>query len=305
VRQESGAFPAISKWPAERWGGGRVLRFLAGLLLSWSGLGAAAEGAERAVRAGLATQVNPAGLRLTFEAGWRFKLFRSTAPLLRDAHLAVGFGDQLSPAYNGLEGWAEVSPLSILDLRGGAQVVGFFGTFGHLVAFPGYDADFSDEARKVLRGHAVARVGRRLYASPALKVRIGRASFRASADFEWWKVHDGPGPVFYEPFRGTLLDPDGDSLVAGSNVLLVDLSADRSERVRAGVYHDYLRPWNATANQRQRAGLMAAVKLGKRFLGARDAIVSVAVLDYLEAPDQSGLSAFLALSVSLGKTSRP
>ncbi len=277
-------------------------------LLTWVPLvialeAAGAEAAEREVRSGLGAQLNPAGLRFEFGVSWKWRLFSSTSALLDGAHLAVGVTDQLSPAYNRLEGWLELSPLSILDLRAGAEGVGYFGTFGNLVGFPGYDSDFSDDAREAIDDFAVARVGRRLYVSPALKFRAGRLSFRAVADFEWWKVDDAPREVFYEPFRGTLLDADGDALVSGSNVLLFDVSRSRSERVRIGAYHDYLNVWDAPQNRRQRLGALGLIRLGDRLFGQREPVVYLAVLDYFDAPNRSGISAFVA--ITLGGPRRP
>lgn len=262
-----------------------------------------AEAAESEVRSGLGAQLNPAGLRFELGVAWKWRLFSSTSALLDGAHVALGVTDQLSPAYDRLQGWVELSPLSVLDIRAGAEGVGYFGTFGNLVGFPGYDSDFSDDAREAIEDQAVARIGRRFYVSPALKFRAGRLSFRAGADFEWWKVHDAPREVFYEPFRGTLLSADGDSLVSGSNVLLLDVSRSRSERVRIGVYHDYLNVWDAPQNRCQRLGALGMIKLGARLFGQRDPLLYVGVLDYLEAPNRSGVSAFVALN--LGAPRRP
>lgn len=267
--------------------------------------GPAVGAAEREVRGGLGVQFNPLGLRAEAEVNWKRRLSQSTNPILRDAHVAFGVTDQLSPAYNRLQAWVELSPLSILDLRAGAEGIGYFGSFGNLVGLPSYASDFSDDARDALRDLAVARVGRRLYVSPILKFKLGRWSFRGAADFESWEVHDAPAPVFYEPFRGTLLDARGDSLVNGSNLLLCDLTRSRTERVRVGVFHDYLNVWNAPQNRRQRLGPVALIRLGERRFGGRDPVLYVGVLDYLEVPNRSGVGGFLALTVSRGGKSRP
>lgn len=266
---------------------------------------AGAQAAERQVRSGLGIQLNPLGLRAEIEASWKWRLYHSTNPILKDAHVAAGIADQVSPAYDRLQAWLELSPLSILDLRAGAEGVGYFGSFGNLVGLPSYDSDFSDDARKVLREQAVARVGRRFYLSPILKFRLGRVSLRAAADFESWKVQDAPGAFFYEPFRGTLLDAAGDSLVSGSTLLLCDVSRSRNERLRVGIFHDYLNVWDAPQNRKQRLGPLALIKLGERRFGGRDPVLSVGVLDYLEAPNRSGVGGFVALSMSLSGKPRP
>jgi hypothetical protein len=264
-----------------------------------------AEAAERQVRSGLGAQLNPLGLRAEIEASWKWRLGRSTNPILKDAHVAVGVANQASPAYDRLQAWLEVSPLSILDLRAGAEGVGYFGSFGNLVGLPSYDSDFSDDARKAVSDQAVARLGRRFYLSPVLKLRLGPVSLRAAADFESWKVQDAPGAFFYEPFRGTLLEAGGDALVSGSTVLLCDVSRSHNERVRVGIFHDYLNVWDAPQNRRQRLGPLGLIKLGERRFGGRDPVLSVGVLDYLEAPNRSGVGGFVALSMSLSGKPRP
>jgi hypothetical protein len=258
-----------------------------------------ATAAERELRGGLGLQANPLGLRAEVEASWKWSLSDSAHPLVKSAHVSVGISDQLSPASNQTQLWLQVSPLAILDIRAGATGIAYFGTFGNLVGFGGYDRDFRDETRKARSDEAVPGVGRRFHISPTLKFRTGRLSVRTSADFESWKVKDAPGTVFYEPNRGTLLDSTGDSLVSGSSVVLLDVSRNRGEKLRIGALHDYLKVWDAPRNARQRLGPLALIKIGKRRLGGRDPMVSLAVLKYLEAPNRSGIGGFVSMSFSL------
>lgn len=258
-----------------------------------------ATAAERELRGGLGLQANPLGLRAEVEASWKWSISRSTHPLVKGAHVAVGISNQISPASSQTQVWLQVSPLAILDIRAGATGIAYFGTFGNLVGFKGYDSDFRDDTRKARSDEAVSGVGRRFHLSPVLKFRAGRLSMRASADFESWKVKDAPFTVFYEPNRATLLNSSGDSLVSGSSVVLLDVSRNRAEKLRVGVLHDYLKVWDAPRNTRQRLGPLALIKLGKRRFGGRDPIVSLAVLKYLEAPNRSGIGGFVSMSFSL------
>lgn len=263
-------------------------------------LPADAPAAERQVRGGLGFQLNPLGLRGEVEASWKWRLYHSTNPLLKDAHVAFGVANQTSPAYSEAQFWVEVSPLSILDVRAGANGVFYFGTFGNLMGFDGYGSDFSDDARKARKDEAVAGVGRRFYISPVLKFRAGRVSLRAAADVEWWKMNDAPGEVVLEPIRGTLLDGRGDSLGNASTVVLCDITRDRSEAMRIGLFHDVLKVWDAPENLKQRIGPLALIKLGAKRFGGRDPVLSVAVLKYLDAPNRSGFGGFAVITMSLG-----
>ncbi len=268
-------------------------------LLFLGGPAGPATAAERELRGGLGVQANPLGLRAEAEASWKWSISRSTHPLVKGAHVAIGVSNQISPASNQTQLWLQVSPLAILDIRAGATGLAYFGTFGNLVGFGGYESDFRDDSRKARNDEAVSGVGRRFHLSPALKFRAGRLSVRASADFESWKVKDAPGTVFYEPNRATLLDSRGDSLVSGSSVVLLDVSRNRGEKLRIGVLHDYLKVWDAPRNTRQRLGPLAIIKLGKRRFGGRDPMVSLAALKYLEAPNRSGVGGFVSMSFSL------
>lgn len=272
----------------------QALAFLMGLTAT------AAQSAERQTRSGFAFQLNPLGVRTDIETSWRWRLSESTSPLRRDAHIAVGVSDQVTPTSNQAQAWLEVSPLAILDVRAGASGLVYFGTFGNLVGFQSYESDFRDNPRKARKSEAVSGVGRRFHVSPTLKFKAARISFRTAADFEWWKVRDAPGAFFYEPNRGTLLDSQGDSLVNGSTVLLCDLSPDGSESLRVGVLHDYLRVWDAPANRRQRLGPLALIKLRSRRFEGRDAVLAIAVLNHIEAPNRNGFGGFVALTMSLG-----
>lgn len=270
-------------------------RLVVPLLLVLAG-GASAEEVERTWGGGIAAQVNPAGIRVDLHGGLRRRLFGSTSPLLKDARVEVGFTEQLSPAYNRLGVHVVVSPLSILDLKAGVDGFGYFGTFGHLVAFPSYDSDFGDDARRAIRDQAVARVGARLYLSPTLKFRRGRVSVRLSADFDWWRPRNAPRSFYYEPFSGTLMNAEGDALVSGGNLLLVDLQSDRPGHLQAGVFHDYLEVYDAPENRKQRIGPIVYLKLRDRRFGLPKPALSAGVLGYLESPDRGGASAFVSLS---------
>jgi hypothetical protein len=140
-------------------------------------------------------------------------------------------------------------------------------------------------------------VGGRFALSPVLKVRAGRLSLRAGADFEWWAM-DRPQPFFYEPFRGTLLRSEGDALVAASLVALVD--ASRPGRFQAGLLYDLTQVWDAPQNRKQRIGPLFSFGLGGKGLGVRKPVLFVSPLYYLEQPTRdSRFSAILWVSFSL------
>jgi hypothetical protein len=239
---------------------------------------------------------NPLGLQARLGAEWRWGLTDSHSPLVRDAHVALGVTNVLSPSYDRLEAHLELSPLAILDLRARADYVVFFGTFGNLTSFPSYDADFGDDARDERRDEARAADGFRFQLAPTLKGHVGRVSIRLRAELERWQI-DGIEPYFYEPSRGTLLRAGGDSLVAGSAVLLVDLGG---RRFQAGLQYDLVDVLDAPQNRIQRLGPLLRAHLGERRLGLRQPILVAGVFHYLEAPNRAGLAILVA--VTFGRT---
>jgi hypothetical protein len=180
-----------------------------------------AEGPERTLANTIGVSANPIGLQDDLTLRWSWPLSDSKNPFLSDAHVALGVTNHASPAYDRLEVWVEASPLSVLDLKAGVEPLLYFGTFGHLVGFESYDADFGKAAREAIEDQAVSGSGVRYHFSPTFKIKLGRVVARTAAEFEWWRV-DAPGAYFYEPMRDTLLDSDGDALMTLSSQILYE-----------------------------------------------------------------------------------
>jgi hypothetical protein len=276
--------------------------FAATVLVAATSSPARADGPQRRLDNTIAVSANPIGLQDQLTLSWRWGLSQSKNPLLSDAHAAVGISNTLSPASERLEIWAQLSPLSILDLRVGAEPVFYFGTFGHLVSFPSYDADFSKEAREAIKDQAVSRTGIRYHVSPTLKIKVGRLLARGGATFEWWRV-DGPGAFFYEPWRDTLLDSDGDALMSLSGQVFYDFPAGPGGRkLIAGLLYDVVDVYDAPDNRRQRLGPLAVWTLGDRRFGVREPTVIASVYSYLEDPSKDGdVGGFVAFSFAFGR----
>ena len=262
---------------------------------------AGAEGPRRELANTFGTAFNPIGLQDQLGLSWRWPLSASRNPLLSDAHLSVGVANNFSPSYDRLELWVEVSPLSVLDLKGGVEPVYYFGTFGHLASFPSYDADFGKDAREAVKDQAVSRTGIRYYLAPTIKMKVGRIIGRSEAAFEWWRV-DGPGAFFYEPMRDTLLDSDGDAMMTLSSQLLHEFPRTAGGRhVLAGVFHDMNHVYDAPSNRRQRLGPIVLWTLADRRFGLRKPTVIGSVFSYVQDPSKDGeIGGFLAVRFVMG-----
>ena len=268
---------------------------LPGLFCLLSVLDAGAQ--TRELRETLGASVNTIGVQNNLDLSWTWKLSSSQSPLLSDAHVAVGLTDSLSPAYNRLGGWVELSPLSILDLRAGLEPAVYFGTFSSLVDYASYDDVFDVDTRKARdkAGDKSFGTGGRAYLAPTLKLKVGRMVAVASAEFEWWRASND-GPYFYEPTRDLLLKTDGDSMVQGQNVLLVEFPRGSGGKILAGPVHGYRHVYDAPQNRVQTLGLLGVYELADRRCGVKKPTVIVQVSRYLEDRFKEGeLTAILAV----------
>jgi hypothetical protein len=284
---------------------GRPALFLAGFVLATTGLFAeetapASSRWEAETKETLGAGVNPLGLQNAVERTWRRLLTSSANPLLSDAHLAFGLSQTLTPAYGRFGAWAEVAPLTILEVRAGIEPVGYFGTFSSLLPFDSYDARFDDATRKARSKEAAPALAERAYAAPTLKLKFGPVIARAHGELSWWRagIH---GPFFYEPSLDTILKAAGDSLMATDAELLYEVSARDGHRVLVGPVHELTRVFKAPENRREDVGALGVVGLGSRFLGAGTPTLLAKVVYFLDDPHRRhALGAQAALSLTLG-----
>jgi hypothetical protein len=249
----------------------------------------------------LGVAINPAGLQNRLAVSWKWRLYDSKSPWLSESHVTVGVADTLSPAYNRVEGWIGVAPLSVLEVRAGVEPVVYFGTFAHLLGFPSYDADFSDDVREARKDQAEGALGLRWHVTPILQFKAGHVLAWSRTELEWWRV-DAPGEVFYEPTRGVLLDSDGDRSIATSSLLLYEFPRAGGRKVLAGVTHELVDVPEAPRNRRQRLGPVGMWVLGSSRFGVKDPTVYASVLYNVEDPVREGkVSGVLAVVFGLGR----
>ncbi len=235
----------------------------------------------------LGLAVNKLGLQNTLDLGRAWRLNGSDSPLLRDAHVSFGFSHVLTPSYTRLGPWVEVAPLSVFELRLGAEGSGYFGTFGSLMSFESYGDSFDDEVRSARKQEARAGIGSRLYASPTLRMKVGGIVARSGADFEWWRSN-AAGPLYYEPSRDTLLKVDGDRLVTVSTAVLVPRELGRRGSIAFGLSHNLTYVFDAPANRSQRIGVVILRQFGGRRFGLNAPRVGGQVSYYLDDPTRKG-----------------
>lgn len=243
-------------------------------------------GVRREVTGQLGASINNAGLQNTLGVSWTRGLFSSDHPLLKDAHMAVGITNAVTPAQARLGGWVEFSPASILDLRAGFEPTAYFGTFNSLQSFDSYADPFDKDARD-LRGAARAGTGMRTYVGGTLKLKAGPFVAATSSDLEAWRS-SASGPMFYEPTRDTLLKSGGDALMNSTSVLMYQRQLG-SGTASAGIIHNLTDVFDAPAGNRiQKLGVIGVREFSGRRFHLPNARFTAVVSKYLEDPSKKG-----------------
>jgi hypothetical protein len=252
---------------------------------------------KREIRGTVAGRLNEPGLQNTWEASWTRPLYRRTA----EARAGAGVSLTLSPSYARWGPWIELSPLPILDFKAGWEPLYYFGAFGSLLGFQKREDDFGRQVRDDRDSEARSAWGRRLYAAPAFKARVGSVAAHAGATFEWWKAH-APAPYFYEPFRDTLLKSSGDRLVATRAALLYEHGLGTGEKMSVGPLHQITRVRRAPANRVERLGALVLWEPGPDWGKFQRPLIVLEISRYLEDPFKEGeWTATAALRFFLGK----
>lgn len=260
-----------------------------------AGAGADAPSPRRSLDQSLGGSVNRLGLQHTLGVRLSRPLSESAQPLLADAHVSAGLSHALTPSYTRLTLWAELAPLSILELRAGVEPGVYFGSFGSLQSFDGAGSDWSDDARHGRAGRA--GVGARAFAASTLKLRLGELAVASTTTAEWWRSN-APGPYFYEPSRDTLLRAAGDRLLTVSSVLVRQQARASGGRLTYGLSHELLLVADQPGSRSQKAGVVVARRLAQGRSGRPGPTIGARVAYYLEDPHRKGqLTASLGVSV--------
>lgn len=230
--------------------------------------------------------VNPPGVQGAAEAVRRRGLWRSSHPLLSETHAALGAAVTASPAFLRAGVWVEVAPVAPVVVRAGAEPGFYLGTFGALVPYASMQADFSREARRARSGEAEPGWGSRLYVSPTLRARAGRFRGLATLDLERWRA-EGPGTIYYEPARDTLLPADGGTLVRGSAVVLYEHPWRRGP-LGIGATWSRSQVRDVRGNRIERVGGLLRWATNRRRLRLPDPVFLLNVFRYSAHPFQEG-----------------
>lgn len=167
----------------------------------------------------LVTRVNPLGLLYDGRFMYRFRLYESERPALRDNFIGIGIAPGASPAFARGGLYVEVQPASFIGFWSVYEYVQYFKTFNLLQSWPSAQGDFSDTAIRNLGGTHYAGGGTQWTIGMNLQgkvgVVVGRALFRlVRPDFN---LRAGD-TVQYDQFYDTLMPNRGWSLFGDVDV---------------------------------------------------------------------------------------
>ena len=249
------------------------------------------------IRNTVGASMNNAGLQNQMELTWRTPTTASENPLMRDAHIAFGVTNAVSPSYARGGAWFEVAPASVAALRVGVEPTAYFGTFNSLMPFTSASTPFDNDSRDARKGEAGRGAAMRLYASPTLRFKAGPVAAQSSLDLEWW--HASAGPYFYEPGRDTLLDSSGGKLLSGTTVVL--FQRERGDHTTSiGALHKLTRVADAPQNRMTQLGVLVSRDYSAHRFGLSRPSVILAVAKNLDHPSRQGqATAMLGVSFDL------
>ncbi len=128
-----------------------------------------------------AAAFNPLGLVELATVTYRKPLYKSESPLFATNFVEASVLGASTPAYGFVGLQTQLQPLSILRLRARAEVIGFYGNFGHIARFDSVNADYSDTRLDEI-GDAdenSSTVGVRLTLSALFQVAVKQVALRS------------------------------------------------------------------------------------------------------------------------------
>ncbi len=239
---------------------------------------------KRHVENTFAFVLNPLGIQDAVDVSWSRRLNDSQSLIHKDAHVAFGLSNKLTPAFERLGAWLEVSPLSIVDLRVGVEPVYYFGTYKAFLRFPTASSRFDDDVIEDRVKEAAAGFANRFYFAPTLKARAGSVIVRVRAEISRFKAGDKGEPFYYEPAWDTLIKASGSTVVTTEAIALREFKLAGGKTLLLGPVYDLTRVKEAPANRKQDIGLLAVWSKSGAFHGLKDPTIAAKVFYFLEDP---------------------
>ena len=228
--------------------------------------------------------LNPLGIQDGVEVSWTKRLNDRTEPMHKDAHVAAGLSNKLTPAFDRLGGWFEYTPLSVLDLRVGVEPVYYFGTYKAFLPFARPSSRFDDDVIKERQGEAASGFANRFYAAPVLKAKAGSIVARVRAEVSWWKAGSKGEPFFYEPAWDTLIKASGSTVTTVEAIVLREMKIGPDTTLLLGPVYDLTHVDNAPGNEKQDIGVLGVWSKSGAIHALKNPAIALKVFYFLKDP---------------------
>lgn len=239
---------------------------------------------ERRIENTFAFVLNPLGIQNAFDVSWTKSITDREDLIFKDAHVAAGVSNKLTPAFARLGAWFEYSPLSVLDLRVGVEPVYYFGTYKALLPFPRATSRFDDEVIEDRVDEAAAGFAGRVYVAPTLKGRVGSVVARIKTEVSWWRAQEKGEPFFYEPAWDTLIKAEGSTVLTVEALVLREFKLSGENTLLLGPVYDLTSVSGASVNRKQDVGLLAIWSKAGNIRALKDPTVAAKVIYFLQDP---------------------
>ncbi len=228
--------------------------------------------------------LNPLGIMDSLDVTWTKAINRSDDRLHKDAHLAAGVVNRIAPAFLRVGPWFEYSPLSVIDLRVGAEPIYYFGTFKAFLPFESASANFDDDVIQARQGEAAAGFAGRVYFAPTLKASAGSVVARVRAEVAYYKAAKAGEPFFYEPILDTLVKAEGSTVLTVEALALREFPLSGGKTLLLGPVYDLTTVSDASVNRKQDIGLLAVWSKSGAFHALKDPTFAAKLVYFLQDP---------------------
>jgi hypothetical protein len=170
-----------------------VLAFLAVMV---AGVGAEKTRQGTGLDQSIQASLDPLGMQLVTKVYYRLPFVQQEGMLWESTKVEVGMQNNLSPAYDMLGAYIDISPIAIFDLALSVQAIGYFNGLGFgFYGLGGYSAAFDGDALKALPSKNA--LGYTLSVAPTLKFALGPLVMLDTFSLTYYSVDDESG-FFYE-----------------------------------------------------------------------------------------------------------
>jgi hypothetical protein len=167
-------------------------------------------------------QWNPLGLQVDLKSGYRYRLFDSQSPLLRDTFVGAKMILRANAAFVRVGFGVELQPLAVLTLRADVEHRGYFGSVGMIQSYDGpyapHDEETASAAAKA--GANYATTGHQITLQAVFRAKAGPVAVLNELELHHYRMALRPGDrVFYDRFLDTLVPGMGWALINHAHLL--------------------------------------------------------------------------------------